>query len=108
MSQEEMNGRISQLEAELHKKKQELSAAHAQYAAHFQILESKSAVVCHNEENVLSKQKSLVNKPEVFKGEERDSLNSFIGYMDLYVGEIPEESKLNVAVSFLGGHAFNW
>ena len=32
----------------------------------------------------------------------------FMGHLDLYVEHIPEDMKLKVAVSFLGGHAFDW
>lgn len=49
-----------------------------------------------------------MNKPEIFKGESKDSLESFIGHIDLYIAHVPDNMKLDVAVSFLGGHAFDW
>ena len=56
----------------------------------------------------MSSQKSMVNKPEVFKRSIEESLDSFIGHMALYLAQVPENMKLNVAISFLGGHAFDW
>ncbi len=50
----------------------------------------------------------FVSKPEVFKGDTKESLDSSIGHMNLYVAKVPDDQKLSVAVSFLGGHAFDW
>lgn len=57
---------------------------------------------------VRTTQKILFNKPEIYKGDSTDSLESFLGHMDLYIAQIPEKMKLNVDISFLGGHAFDW
>ena len=53
-------------------------------------------------------QKILLKKPEIYKGGSSESLESFLGHMDLYVMQVPEDMKLQMAVSFLGGHAFDW
>ena len=109
----EMQERIVQLETELAKKQHELESAHAEYGAHFLSIESKLAAVCQNEylmnnENVNQQiMKPLVNKPEVYKGGTEESLESFIGHMELYVARVPEPQKLNVVIIFLGGHAFD-
>lgn len=58
--------------------------------------------------NSLGSKKILVNKPEVFKGDTSQSLDAFIGHMELYLTQVPQEQMLNVAVSFLGEHAFDW
>lgn len=112
--------KIGQLQKELAAKNEELNRAHNEYGARFQVIESKLAAVCQNELNTgavadanmmnmrCAASKTLVNKPEVFKGEPKDSLDSFTCHMDLYTAQVPEESKLAVAVSFLGGHAFDW
>ncbi len=110
---QEMQTRIIQLEAELAKKQHELEAVHADNTARFAVIESKLAAVCQNEHGsstvqLNANQKTLVNKPEIFKGEPGQSLDSFVGHMDLYVADVPEETKFNVAVSFLGGHAYDW
>ena len=50
----------------------------------------------------------LVNKPEVFRGSQTESLYFFIERMDLYILQILEEMKQKFAVSFLADHAFDW
>eukprot|EP00171_Calliarthron_tuberculosum_P005616 IDg5616t1 len=52
--------------------------------------------------------KILVNKPVVFTGSSSQSLESFLGHMDLYLEKVPIDQQFNVAVSFLGEHAFDW
>lgn len=48
------------------------------------------------------------NKPEIYKGEVTESLDSFIDHMDLYLVHVSNEMKFKVAAIFLGRHAFDW
>lgn len=50
--------------------------------------------------------KSLVNKPESYSARSAQSLDSFIGHMDLYISQTLEDFKLHVASSFLNGPAY--
>lgn len=112
---QEMQARIRQLEEELGNKNQELNAVRSEYSARLTNLESKMAQMIASQANMSSnagnahnRQKILVDKPEVFKGESNESLDSFIGRMELYLAQIPEELKLKVAVSYLSGSAFEY
>ncbi len=49
-----------------------------------------------------------VNKPEVFTGSKDDSLDSFIGHMDLYLLYVPPAQHVHIAVSYLSKHAYEW
>lgn len=96
-----MHEKIIQLEKELDRKNHELHAVRAAYGVRFEVFQSKLQFTTANH-------RVLLNKPEIFKGETTDSLDSFFEHMDLYLVKIPEQMKRNVAVSFLGGHAFDW
>lgn len=107
---EEMQNRIAFLENELNKRNQEL----AENNARFTVLESKIEAVINNEQarqptiTNFNGPKTLVNKPEIFKGDQSLSLDSFIGHTELCIANLSEEMKFKVAVSFLGEHAYNW
>ncbi len=89
-----MQARIIQQEAELTKKNHELEAVRAEYGARFASIESKLAAACQNDrvsgsaELAQANQKVFVNKPEVFKGDTKESLDWFVGHMDLYVAQV--------------------
>lgn len=106
---QEMQKRIQMLEAQLTMKNQEVEHVKADYGARLQVIESKMAAVVQNENGFNSAvPKIYVNKPEVFTGEGKDSLDAFIGKMEIYLAFIPDGMKLKVAVSYLGNHTFDW
>lgn len=107
-SARQMMERIKQLEEELARKNHELVSERSDAQARLTVVESKLLAFENFEQMRHSNQKTLVNKPEVFTGGSNQSLDAFIGLMDLYVSTVPENMKLNVAVSFLSGHAYDW
>ena len=52
--------------------------------------------------------KTLVKKPEVVDGKRDQSLEPFVGHMELYVSNAAEHDKFGIAASFLGGSAYEW
>lgn len=110
----EIQERIIALEAELARKNQEMEFKKNESDARMQVMESKLAALLSNQENSggsaasFGKSKILVKKPDEFTGEIDESLDSFLGHMDLYLMHVPDKDKFNVALSFLGKHAFTW
>lgn len=90
----------------------ELKETDDEYGARFQFIETKLAEVCQNERNAGSvadaqmmhmkraATKSLVSKLEIFEGELKILLDSFTCPMNFLTAQVPEESKLTVAVRF--------
>ena len=102
--------KINQLEEELRRKNNELT----EHGARFEVLENKLAGMSQDGQFVTGSsdgnysQNVLINNPETFKGDSGESLESFIGHMDIYLLHVKDDMKLQVAVSFLSGHAFDW
>lgn len=66
-----------------------------------------SAVSLHSLTTDALVNKILVKKPDTFNSSSSQSLDSFIGHMDLYLARLPEDQKFSVEVSFLEEHAFD-
>lgn len=99
----EMQARILQLESEL---QQARNVQHRVLE-----IEQKLATSTHGLNGPTTDStgsRILVNKPVVFTGSQDQSLDSFLGHMELYLAQVPSNQKFNVAVSFLGEHAFDW
>ena len=104
----QMMERINELEQELARKHDELESVRSNAQDRLTVVESKLLAFENNQHSCGPNQKTLVNKPEIFNGESDQSLDAFIGHMDLYVSTVPDSMKLKVAVSFLSGHAYDW
>ena len=101
-----MQVRINALEAEVERKNKELESMHADFNARYTSLESK--VIEMTQSNLCGQGPRIMNKPEAFNGTPEESLDSFIGHLELYLEHVPDSMRMNVAVSYLNGHAFDW
>lgn len=65
---------------------------------------------CSQNSNMIMTQPNgrLFNKPKPFTGKVTESIESFIGHVELYLYQAPEHLKLSIAVSFLEEDAFLW
>lgn len=110
----EMQDRIKKLEGLLSIKHEEFEQLRSdcrttfenlqkQYEDRFTELESRSESM-----GPTSSRKSKINKPEEFEGKPGQSLQSFVGHMELFLRNEKEAEKTDIAASYLRGAAYEW
>lgn len=87
-------GEMEKMFAEIQVLKQQLHNAHtASFATESAHMHQK-----HN----------FYNKPKPFTGKQGESVEAFIGHMDLYIEQVPPVQRYGVAVSYLVDEAYSW